>query len=577
MSRSILEEVLGKRHVKQIWATGYNPALPVTPQDFSLGGILPAVLYMMRWGHRRGKGKFSDAFGDNANVRVVASILAKDSLHFSGFGNEVEQDILADLLLAYCLENRGRKTGREEPVRRVFPTHYFSSWVDLPDRVANLRSVPEMFMALVGDQKNGSVLTPQQDKKYSVGSGFKTNLLLRSFGAGTFIDGESNSLRSDRFDERTTLGVDQLLGVRIAQGLGEAPTKLSGDTANIPNQHPVALRASSIFCEDFDMFFSGYGLSIPRQALLPIMEACISLGLTTIFLATQKLLLEWASDGSVHERESQASRGLFVDCSVSTDDRLRRYSEESVDDVVHKLSRFATCAVCLRVLDQWAEEDRTPGLPAAGPDPTDRINFLGDLMYGRLQDDRGLSSDLRRSCNKIADALKEHGDLGATAILENGDVHPAWRLAECVVFLMGEKLHGKHFRQFFDSSMLLDQPNGLARKRRTTVNGKSIERRSLVLTNTVIDYLVHRHLVETVRSSGTRGLSLNDFIQILKDRYGFYVDESPDGMSIPVEQLRKNRAFLEKRLRDLGLFVGVNDAEAMKRLKPRFEVNEDAE
>jgi len=28
---------------------------------------------------------------------------------------------------------------------------------------------------------------------------------------------------------------------------------------------------------------------------------------------------------------------------------------------------------------------------------------------------------------------------------------------------------------------------------------------------------------------------------------------------------------LERRLRDLGLLVGVNDAEAMKHLKPRFE------
>jgi len=247
MSRSILEEVLGKRHVKQIWATGYNPALPVTPQDFSLGGILPAVLYMMRWGHRRGKGKFSDTFGDDANVRSVATILTKSSLHFSGFESAVEQDVLADLLLAYCLENRGRKTGREEPVRRVFPTHYFSSWVDLPDRVAHLRGVPEMFMALVGDQRSGSVLTPQPEKKYSVGSGFGSNLLLRSFGQGAFVEGEPNSLRSDRFDERTTLGVDQLLGVRIAQALGEAPTKLSGDTANIPNQLPVALRAASVF------------------------------------------------------------------------------------------------------------------------------------------------------------------------------------------------------------------------------------------------------------------------------------------------------------------------------------------
>jgi hypothetical protein len=30
---------------------------------------------------------------------------------------------------------------------------------------------------------------------------------------------------------------------------------------------------------------------------------------------------------------------------------------------------------------------------------------------------------------------------------------------------------------------------------------------------------------------------------------------------------------LERRLRDLGLLVGVNDAESMKQLCPRFEVS----
>ena len=42
-------------------------------------------------------------------------------------------------------------------------------------------------------------------------------------------------------------------------------------------------------------------------------------------------------------------------------------------------------------------------------------------------------------------------------------------------------------------------------------------------------------------------------------------------MTISNELLQRNRAILERRLRDLGLLVGVNDAEAMKRLSPRFE------
>jgi len=49
---------------------------------------------------------------------------------------------------------------------------------------------------------------------------------------------------------------------------------------------------------------------------------------------------------------------------------------------------------------------------------------------------------------------------------------------------------------------------------------------------------------------------------------------SPTGLMVSNEVLQANRATLERRLRDLGLLVGVNDAEAMKRLQPRFEPGE---
>jgi hypothetical protein len=42
-------------------------------------------------------------------------------------------------------------------------------------------------------------------------------------------------------------------------------------------------------------------------------------------------------------------------------------------------------------------------------------------------------------------------------------------------------------------------------------------------------------------------------------------------MIVSNDLLQANRLILERRLRDLGLLIGVNDAEAMKRLKPRFD------
>ena len=86
----------------------------------------------------------------------------------------------------------------------------------------------------------------------------------------------------------------------------------------------------------------------------------------------------------------------------------------------------------------------------------------------------------------------------------------------------------------------------------------------------MIEYLVHLHLLRGGNKPDVRRLSFGEFIDALRDRYGFCIDVAPLGMSISNELLQRNRTMLERRLRDLGLLAGVNDAEAMKRLRPRF-------
>lgn len=575
MSRQIVEEVLGKRDAKELWATGYRPALPATPQDFTLGSVLPVVLYMMRWGQRRGKGKFSDVYSKAATVSEVAAGLARETTLFEGFDGEAQRAILADLLLAFCVENKGHRLGRDEQVQRVFPTHYFSSWVDLPLNISHLRGMPEMIVAILAKQPEGEALSQGDVNGYfAIGGEFESNLLLSIFGVGTHVAGHHDNVRGDKFDENAAVGIDQLLAIRLAQSLGEAPTKARGENPNIPNQWPVARKASDTFFEDFNVFLRSYGRHIPRQSLLPMLESCLAIGASNIFLSTLGLLLNWSAGGVVKPKGEQSPWPLFVDCSASVDPVLRRFSEESVDDLMQRLARMPVVMMCLRVLDQWAQQERLKGLPDIGPDPTPRINFLGDLLFGRLDKSRDVEHDVRRTCNKLSDQLKAVGEGQARMILDNEDIHPAWRLAEALVFMMGDKLQGAHFRKFLDSCLLLDQPNGLGRKRRSFHKGKSMDRRSIVLSNTAIDFLVHRYLRKSKRGTGPADLFLAKFIRILAERYGFYIDEAPPGMSIPSGELRKNRNFLERRLRDLGLFIGVNDAEAMKRLRQRFEVDD---
>ncbi|MDP6676729.1 MAG: hypothetical protein QGI29_04105, partial [Pirellulales bacterium] len=131
-----------------------------------------------------------------------------------------------------------------------------------------------------------------------------------------------------------------------------------------------------------------------------------------------------------------------------------------------------------------------------------------------------------------------------------------------------------------DSCLMMVRPNGLAMKRtvmRKLTGEETTKRRdvrSLVFTDSVLDYLVHLLVLRKGNKSGYHLLSFRDFVQIANEKYGFCIDIAPHGMTISNDLLRENRAVLERRLRDLGLLVGVNDAEAMKYLKPRFECSE---
>ena len=80
--------------------------------------------------------------------------------------------------------------------------------------------------------------------------------------------------------------------------------------------------------------------------------------MSNVFLSTLNLIFLWARTGEVPQKKDQHPWPLFVDCSVSADMTLRRFSEECMDDVIRRLSRFSVCMMCLRILDEQAKQER---------------------------------------------------------------------------------------------------------------------------------------------------------------------------------------------------------------------------
>lgn len=597
-TREIVESVLSPGTTKALWTTGYWPALPFTPQDFNMGAVLTAVLYMFRWGKRRGLGKFVSTFGDKGStgyskptIENVTAKVAENETCFDGFNSDIGKAILGDLLLTFCFENKKSLLGRSQQIQRVFPIHYFASWIDLPKDVANLRYIPELLVSILSwNSGHNSNHNKRKLSKFPLGSSFQDNDLLKLYGPGMAIKGElKTSMRSDTFQElepeALEIGIDQLTLIRVAQECGEAPSKArgGGDREEISDQQPIATKATNVFREDINVLLQAYGSSVPRKAFSLMLESCLSLGFTGIYLSSVKMLIEWEKRGSLPELKDQEPWGVFVDCSIGTNNRLRALAEESMENILKAFVRFPTVLMVLRILDERVRRDKKlkNDLPDRSPNAVVFINLLGEVLVNDHTYSEKIQDDLEEKCLQLADDMESRSvNQSVVDALRQNEPDPAIKLAEALVHLIGDDLRKKHLMAALDAMTMANINHGLVKKRitpRKSRDGKSrrSDLRSMVLTNSMLDFLVHRHLRKAAKGKSVKTLSLPEFISILKTRYGFFINEAPPNTSIASEYLDRNKRILESRLRDLGLLVGVNDSESMKRLKPRYHAEGD--
>jgi hypothetical protein len=582
----IVEEVFTKPLKDLIWTANTLVVLPLTPQGFAVGSVLPAVFYMCRRGCRRGKGRFQQTFGlpdRRADVWSVAAKMSQDTKHFSGFETDVAKDILGDLILCDQLENKSHEEGQRIEIQRAFPVHFFASWLDLPPFVGHLRFVPEMIVGLLANQRDEQKLKPTAsatDTAFPVGSFPENNLFFRIFGRGVVFGENTANLCTDTIDEQAQLSLEELLMVRLAMTCGEAP-ETARATANavpyIQNLWPISQRASQMFREDITTFLKNYGNLVPRRSITPMLESLLGLGLLCIYLESCGIAVAWDDTGSILPLGNQTPVPLVADASNGSDPALRDLSERSFEDVIRLFDQSSSSLMAIRILDAKCRFDRKlRDLIPNNPDTTEWLNLLGQVRLEKHERSDAILNDLCEKIEALAERLEKEGiEPEAVEILRStkASKDPLRTLADSISAMMGDKLLHSNPVKFIDSCLMLNEAHGLGRKRRVSRatagrKRKMMDLRSVILSNTVLETLVHLHLVV---HNGV--LSFAEFLRILRERYGVWVDECPPGISASREDLLNNRAMLERRLRDLGLLVGVNDAEFMKHLRPRYERN----
>jgi hypothetical protein len=587
-ARDIVEEVFTEPLAELIWTANTLVVLPLTPQNFAVGSVLPAAFYMCRRGCRRGKGRFQQTFSPaermRANIWSVAGKLSQDKESFAGFDSEVEKDIIGDLLLCDALENKKHAEGHREEIQRAFPVHFLASWLDLPPAVANLRFVPEMIVCLLANQQEGHKIQPGLGSgPFPVGLSPEKNLLFHIFARGVVFGENTADLRADTFDEQAPVSLEELLMIRLSQTCEEAPETLRAGAravSDIQNSWPVSQRAALAFRDDLTAFLQNYGTTIPRRSITPMLESLLGLGLLSIYLESCSIAVNWDNTGEVPSLDLQQPVPIFADASNGSDPRLRDLSEQSFDEVIRLLDQSSSSLMSIRILDAKGRFDRKlRDFIPKGPDTSVWLNLLGKVRRGEHERSEAILNDLFEKIESLTAKLEAEGiEPEAIDILRapTASSDPVRALADSLCTMMGDKLLRSKPLQFLDSCLMLNEAHGLGRKRRVSRSlasrkRKMMDMRSAILSNTVLETLVHLHLIAR---EGV--LSFAEFLRILRDRYGIWVDECPPGISASREDLLSNRAMLERRLRDLGLLVGVNDAEFMKHLRSRFQRNHQA-
>lgn len=584
-ARDIVEEVFTEPLAELIWTANTLVVLPLTPQNFAVGSVLPAAFYMCRRGCRRGKGRFQATFSPAERIRAsiwsVAGKLSQDKPSFVGFDSEVEKDILGDLLLCDALENKKHEEGHRQEIQRAFPVHFLASWLDLPPAVANLRFVPEMIVCLLANQPEGQKIQPGLGSgPFPVGLSPEKNLLFQIFGRGIIFGDNPADLRTDAFDEQAPVSLEELLMIRLAQTLKEAPETLratGGAASEIQNSWPVSQRATLAFRDDLTAFLQNYGTTIPRRSITPMLESLLGLGLLSIYLESCSIAVAWDNTGEVPPLELQKPVPIFADASNGSDSRLRDLSEQSFDEVIRLLDQSSGSLMSIRILDAKGRFDRKlKDFVPKTPDTCAWLNLLGKVRREQHERSEAILNDLSEKIESLTVKLEAEGiEPEAIDILRapSAASDPVRALADSLCTMMGDKLLRSKPLMFLDSCLMLNEAHGLGRKRRVSRSfagrkRKMMDVRSAILSNTVLETLVHLHLIA---QKGV--LSFAAFLGILRERYGIWVDECPPGVAASREDLLNNRTMLERRLRDLGLLVGVNDAEFMKHLRPRFQRN----
>jgi hypothetical protein len=266
--------------------------------------------------------------------------------------------------------------------------------------------------------------------------------------------------------------------------------------------------------------------------------------------------------------------GLFVDAAGVSGTPAARLAGRSAQVWQQRIPGYVRAGYEVKKLDEFAEHLARKGMlspPSEKIFPIDTALSLRGKKYARERE-TFFGQRLARVLESATDAEGELPVEVAQIMDLKMDDYTSY--IEILTYFKGD-FHRRYLNDCLDSLMLKNRPGAL-------ITQPSGSPRRFVLDSRLIEVLLQIALLRPGGALGfhTEPLRVDEFLTVLRRRYGIYVDRLPEGESFPPPSIEDNAALRENvaaftdRLREIGFYSDLSDAYLTQTITPRYVITE---
>lgn len=346
---------------------------------------------------------------------------------------------------------------------------------------------------------------------------------------------------------------------------------------------PLCREPAQMLCQDV-LRLLYHQDHMPRTVLVDYLKILLAFHLGLYHLRMIKLLPAATVAGTIDptcaKRHDGAERcpyqtDLFLDATGDADSAAAGLAERSAALWYRRIPGFVEAVYRVKKLDEFAEYLVTKRSKASWPSgrqyfsAAEALKFTGKA-YRRDRDDffgQRVAGVLDDGDSDLPDEVKQIAGL---------PLEPFDEYIELLMHYKG-RYHRGYIVESLDSMLLKHRPGATLAQPR----GGRDQPRRFVLDSRLLEVLLQVSLLRPSAEGGLRTASMrvDEFLSLLRERYGLHIDALPDGDGFTGAHLddqaalRENAAAFVHRLRETGYYQDLSDAYLTQTITPRYSID----